>query len=162
LPPGIAMHWVLECLPHPGSGSTLDGVATILSASDIWAVGDDSAGYPNPDQTLIEHWNGTQWGVVFSPNSNTDDALYGVAAVSTDDVWAVGTEGDPLSGFYGTLIEQWNGTNWNIVTSPSPGSFSNQLQAAAAIPGADQLVAVGYQGYNQPLGEYYCSTPPHQ
>ena len=43
------------------------------------------------DQTLTEHWNGTAWSVVASPNLGTsDNVLYGVAAVAANDVWAVG------------------------------------------------------------------------
>ena len=40
-----------------------------MSASDVWAVGyyqDTSAG---TYQTLIEHWNGTAWSVIASPNA---------------------------------------------------------------------------------------------
>jgi hypothetical protein len=41
-------------------------------------------------QTLIEHWNGTQWSVVPSPNLMGNNLLRGVAIVSANDVWAVG------------------------------------------------------------------------
>ena len=60
-------------------------------------------------QTLVEHWNGSAWSVVPSPNvgGSYDNALYGVAAVSANDVWAVGHDGDPITGQ--TLVEHWNG-----------------------------------------------------
>ena len=53
---------------------------TSISANDVWAVG------VGP---ITEHWNGTAWSVVPSPNV-TNGKLLGVAAVSTNDVWAVG------------------------------------------------------------------------
>jgi hypothetical protein len=45
------------------------------------------------DQTLIEHWNGTSWKQVTSPNpggSSDDNILNGVAATSSTNAWAVG------------------------------------------------------------------------
>jgi hypothetical protein len=50
--------------------------------------------------------------------------LFGVAARSSTDVWAVGKVGwyDPESDGsfppYSTLIEHWNGTGWRLVASP--------------------------------------------
>jgi hypothetical protein len=72
-------------------------------------------------QTLVEHWNGTQWSVVSSPNPGTNyDSLEGVAAISASDVWAVGAY------LYGadtqTLVEQWDGTQWSVVPSPNVGA----------------------------------------
>jgi hypothetical protein len=45
------------------------------------------------NQTLIEHWNGTAWKRVWSPNrggSANDDILAGVAASSSTNIWPVG------------------------------------------------------------------------
>ena len=44
----------------------------------------------NGSGTLTEHWNGTAWSVVASPNAGTINSLQSVAAVSANDVWAVG------------------------------------------------------------------------
>src|SRR5215472_14250295 len=58
-----------------------------------------------------------QWSVVSSPNvGTTSNSLYGVAVVSPNDVWAVGTSTNA------TLIENWNGTQWNVVPSLSTSS----------------------------------------
>ena len=40
--------------------------------------------------TLIEHWNGTAWTQVPSPNPSGDNVLDGVAATSASNAWAVG------------------------------------------------------------------------
>ena len=107
-----------------------------MSASDVWAVGDSGSG------TLIEQWNGTSWAVVPSPNPSTAvfNTLSGAAVVSASDIWAVGQSRN--SSGSGTLIEQWNGTSWTIVTSPAPGSAS-QLSGASADPASGQAWTVG-------------------
>ena len=58
----------------------------------MWAVGYTitTDGTNQPDRTLIEHWNGSTWSVVASPNvGGNDNLLNGVAAAG--DVWAVGS-----------------------------------------------------------------------
>ena len=46
-------------------GRPLEGVAA-LAADDAWAVGWYGQGAPS--RTLIEHWDGTAWSIVSSPN----------------------------------------------------------------------------------------------
>ena len=43
-----------------------------VSATDVWAVG-LIVGGRNVYQTLIEHWNGTRWTIVPSPNQGSSD-----------------------------------------------------------------------------------------
>ena len=95
----------------------LFGVAA-TSASNAWAVGYEREG--SKYQTLIEHWNGSSWQRVPSPNpAGTEhlNQLTDVAAVSASDAWAVGQY------FTGTrhhsLILHWNGSSWRQVTSPN-------------------------------------------
>jgi hypothetical protein len=59
--------------------------------------------------------------------------LSGVAAISAQDAWAVGTTGlSILGGTFTTLTERWNGKAWKQVRSPNPGS-NPALYAVAAI-----------------------------
>lgn len=96
--------------------NVLTGV-TALSATNAWAAGyyrNSAAQY----QTLIQHWNGAQWSVMPSPNVGTSwNFLYGVAAISGANVWAVGnyTNGSVTD----PLVEHWNGTQWSVVASPA-------------------------------------------
>lgn len=116
-----------------------------ISSNNVWAVGDyiPTNSKSGVAQTMIEHWNGTQWSIVPSPNVGTgDNDLYGVAAISANNVWAVGDS----SG--NTLIEHWNGSKWSVVTSPNMG----QLTAITAIS-ATNIWAVG--GIAQPLVEHW-------
>src|SRR5205823_5991731 len=125
--------------------------------SDVWAVGEQGV------QTLTEHWDGTQWSIVPSPNvGDGENFLAGVASTATDEVWAVGYHDSMPSG---TLIERWNGTSWSVVSSPNP-DVANVLSAVASVPGYG-AIAVGhsYPGSAssfRTLAEHYitsCTTP---
>src|SRR6266568_2042618 len=120
--------WSRVTSPGAGtSGSELDGVA-VVSASDIWAVGSYFNLTLNSSQTLVEHWNGSNWQVVPSPNAGIDNNdLHGVAVELSGNAWAVGSYFDPRTGSSRTLIERWNGSNWNIMPSPNVGKGDNRL-----------------------------------
>jgi hypothetical protein len=121
-----ASHGLLQC--------ELNAVTTI-SASDAWAVGTYLQLFPGHDVgailTLIEHWNGTSWLRVASPNPGGDSPgttseLTGVTAASPRDAWAVGDyDPDFPATLDRTLIEHWNGSRWATVPSPSPGFPDN-------------------------------------
>ena len=110
--------WTLVPNPNPGSNPTvLNGVAA-ADASHAWAVG--SYGDGSSVQTLIEQWDGKTWTQATSPNPggpSNDDSLYGVAATSATNAWAVGRTGPGE-----TLIERWRGTAWKRVPSPNVGA----------------------------------------
>ena len=153
--------WSLVQSPSTGSlYNTLTGVA-VVSASDAWAVGWQANG--GPSQTLIEHWNGTQWSVVPSPSpASVNNELFGVAAVSATDVWAVGfTQNNTATGpVEPTLTEHWNGTQWSVVKSSSPGSQANNLTSVAAVS-ANDVWAVGFYANSstwQTLTEHWNGT----
>ncbi len=61
--------WLVSPTPNP-SGPTLselNGVAC-ASSSDCLAVGDSGETQQTPSLTLAEHWNGTKWALVPTPN----------------------------------------------------------------------------------------------
>src|SRR5439155_3382703 len=110
-----------------------------VSASDMWAVG-HYGDYLN--QTLTMHFDGAGWTIVPSPNAGTDEPtrLTGVAAISTNDVWAVGYHGaQPAEQ---ALVMHWNGSQWSLVSSPSPSARMRLYQVAGA--SANDVWAVGY------------------
>jgi hypothetical protein len=131
------------------------GVAA-LSANNVWAVG--SSGDGHGGLTLVEHWNGSQWQVVASPNvdGSLSDELTGVATIATNNIWAVGDYYN-ASHTQQTLIEHWNGSNWSSVFSPNVASLFTVLTAISALS-ATNIWAVGnssgLQGY-QPLIEHW-------
>ncbi len=133
--------WSVVSSPNPSAfRNVLNGV-TAISTNDVWAVGEFNNARDIP-QTLIEHWDGTQWSVVVSPNHGThDNFLNGVTAVSTNDVWAVG-EFNNASGFFQTLTLHWNGKKWRVVASPNAGTNDNVLNGVTAVSTSD-IWAVG-------------------
>lgn len=136
----------------------LNGVA-VVSASDIWAVG-GSGTQTSTGLTLTEHWNGSQWSIVSSPNpSPMYNLLYSVAAISANDVWAVGFYAN-TSGVTQTLTEHWNGSQWSVVNSPSPASINNELLSVTAVSTND-VWAAGFISTNtaeKPLTEHWNGT----
>src|SRR6185436_18108734 len=94
-------------------------------------------------QTLVERWNGTAWSVVPSPNPGTSsNELYGVAAVSANDVWAVGRYYNGTA--YRTLVEHWDGTAWSVVDSLNLGTYDNELYDVAVVSANDVWVVGAY------------------
>jgi hypothetical protein len=77
-----------------------------------------------------------QWTEVPGGASPHPSALFGIAAVWADDIWAVGSWGQNGGQ---ALIEHWDGTNWSVAAVQSPGT---QLLGVAARSPSD-VWAVG-------------------
>jgi hypothetical protein len=125
--------WSLIPSPKSGTNSNeLDGVA-VVSGGDIWAVGSYFSSTLNSSQTLAEHWNGSKWQVVPSTNVGTGfNSLASVAADLSGSVWAVGDSTNPAQSNDQTLVEHWNGSKWQVVSSPNVGASDNDLSGVAA------------------------------
>ena len=140
--------WSVVSSPNAGTSSNFLQAVAAVAANDVWTVGSYFAmpGSTVPARTLTEHWNGSSWSVVNSPNVGTNqNFLYGVSAASSNDVWAVGYEyatGVPSR----TLTEHWNGTKWSIVSSPNAIGI-NWLRGVVAISATD-VWAVGFSNNN--------------
>ena len=89
--------------------------------------------YDRASQTLVLHWDGFAWSIVPNPNPPVvvDATLNAIAAVSANDVWAVGFYAS--SGIYQPLIEHWDGSAWSVAPSPNLSTEYNQLNAVAAM-----------------------------
>ncbi len=136
--------WKVVLSPNHQTGSSsyneLSAVSAV-SASDIYAVGYYSTS-TNTNQTLIEHYNGSKWSIIASPNvGTTHDYLSGVAAVSANNVYAVGNS-FTFDSQGQALIEHFDGSTWSIVQSPSPGTLTGLTSIAEA--SASSIYAVGY------------------
>src|SRR5207237_420517 len=91
------------------------------------------------------------WSVVKSPNvGQGGNNLFGVAAVSASDVWAVGDH-TVCCNSTKTLIEQWNGSSWQIVESPNVGSNYNELNAVAVVSANNIWVVGDYENVFGPF-----------
>ena len=115
-------------VPSPDASPTgyngLYGV-TCLSQSDCTAVGFyfDDGDYPH---TLIEHWDGSSWSIVTSPNTSAtaDNELNSVTCISNSDCKAVGWS--ESGGNVQTLIEQYS-----LSVPPLTGVVSELVHGSA-------------------------------
>ena len=122
------------------------GVAAAAS-NDVWAVG-IKTGPDNPDfgEQLIEHWDGTAWSQVTSPEIE-GASLDHVVAISANNVWAVGRGGGS-----GPLVEHWDGTAWSIVPNSGALSGLNGI-GAISVDSANDIWALGSNNTGRiPLG----------
>jgi hypothetical protein len=113
-----------------------------VAPDDIWAVGDYAPG--SDRATLIEHWNGTQWSQVSSPNvPSYHNQLKGISAIASDNIWSVGWA--YTNDSYQTITLHWDDTAWATVSSPSPGTSGPGLNGVVALSG-DDVWAIGSYG----------------
>ena len=157
--PPVCGKWSKVASPNVGTSSnSLNGVAAI-SSNDVWAVGDYANS--NGGLTFTEHWNGSKWKVVPSPNVNNSlsNSLSGVAAIAANNVWAVGSYNDPSNTVL-TLIEHWDGSQWSIVQSPNVPFVFNTLTAISFVSATDIWAVGNLSGNNgfQPLFEHWNGT----
>ena len=134
-----------------GVETCIEGISA-LASNDVWAVGYNQDG-DDVDTTLIQHWDGTAWTAVASPNlGKGSNQLYGVVALADDDVWAAGSasEGANTLDDTKTLIEHWDGTSWSVVPSPSRklSGSSSVLQGVVAVS-ANDIWAFGWEDTEQ-------------
>jgi hypothetical protein len=155
--------WVVVPSPNVSGQDNVLAAVSANSASDVWTVGQFIPD-ANQDltQTLIEHWDGTAWSAVASPNVGTlANALFAVSAKS-GLAWAVGYF--MSSNFRSnSLILAWDGKQWNVVQHPHAG-VSDQLFGVSAISPTD-IWAVGFQrdssGKFSTLTEHFDGTDWH-
>jgi hypothetical protein len=154
-----AMHWdganwKSVATPNVGEGTNKLNAVLALAPNDVWAVGFSTPVAP-PEQaatlTLIEHFDGTSWTVVPSPNvlpngANQSNRLLGLTANSANDIWAFGSYfPSDGTGHQMTLLLHWDGASWTIASSPSPakGGFPCDLLWAGVVPSPGNLWILG-------------------
>ncbi|MDQ5824581.1 MAG: S-layer homology domain-containing protein [Chloroflexota bacterium] len=132
--------WSQVQLPSSLTNLSIELESVVALAPDnVWAAGTAYAGARN--ETLIIHWDGTQWSRVASPNQGThDNYLNEITAVSATDLWAVGRY-EFEDGDYLPLTLHWNGTQWSTVDSPIPGDEGMLFSVDAA--SANDVWALG-------------------
>jgi hypothetical protein len=153
--------WSVVASPNVGTAhNELDGVYAVTS-TNVWAVGTYYNSSLASDQTLIEHWNGTKWAVVASPDANTDhNVLVAVAGSGASNIYAVGTYYDGTDDT--TLVVHFNGATWSKVSSTNVGTMHNELDGISVLGGTvPQAWAVGnfYNGtVDKTLTEHFNGT----
>jgi Phosphoesterase family len=119
--------WTAYPLPNVGVQENTLLAVSMPSTGSAWGVGYYLNG-KFQQQTLVEHFNGTVWTVVPSPNPGAlQNILFGVAAITDYDVWAVGGEQDG-SGLWHTLTEHWDGSSWSVVNAVDAGAGTSFMR----------------------------------
>src|SRR5439155_5505951 len=92
------------------------------SAKSCWAVGDVFAQTGGAHHTFAEHWNGSAWTHVASPNpaGTTRNQLFGVACPTATQCVAVGGASDNQATSGSTLAEVLSGSAWHLATAANP------------------------------------------
>jgi hypothetical protein len=122
---GTRWHHVREASGLIYGGSVL-GI-DVRTSEDAWAVGYQGTEVPFLNAPLIEHWDGTAWSIVPSPQPpGGSSALTEVSAISVTDAWAVGYDSR------GPLIEHWDGSAWTRVQAPGTDYNLNGVVAISA------------------------------
>jgi hypothetical protein len=125
--------------PDPHREAFLNGVAC-TSLTDCWAVG-GAADPGSAGHTLIEHYDGTDWTVVSSPNiGSQDNFLSSVACPAATDCWAVGGANTDAP-----FTEHYDGAAWTVATDLADVGPSNALNGVTCVS-TSECWAVGYQG----------------
>ena len=135
--------WSVHGLPGPFGkydSPAVVAVAAVPHSHEFWAVGYNDPGTSLGEVTLLYHFTGGRWHHVPSPDPRTANALYGVTALSPDNVWAFGysrNRGDPLPH---ALVLHLTKTGWHVVTLR--GSTAHGVLQAGTFD-ATRLWAVG-------------------
>jgi hypothetical protein len=153
--------WVItptvDQVPQGVAFSNVFNAVGARTNTDAWAVGNFRGA--NDDDGLVmltEHWNGTAWTPVPTPNVvRFDEKLNAVSAASSTDVWAVGSTNktgfahtDPLSAHY-------DGRSWTIVPTPATTGGSKSILFGVANLGGGNVWAVGRSEANRALVEHW-------
>jgi hypothetical protein len=149
--------WVITPTVNPSPISNQFKAVDARTSTDAWAVGN----YLNPVDDagltmLAEHWNGTAWSQVPTPDIfRFDEKLNAVSAAAANDVWAVGSK--QKTGFAHTdpLTAHWDGTSWSIVpTADVTGGSKSSLFGVANLGGGNAW-AVGRSETGRALIEHW-------
>lgn len=142
--------WTATPLPNVGPNqNSLLGVSDEPNG-DAWAVGYyESAEWKQT--ALIEHYNGSSWSVIPSPQpGGSGNILYGVQAFADNDVWAVGGQQD-ANGIWHPLAMHWDGKSWTVVPTNDPNGGGNLFYAVSGSSSSD-VWATGQDGAGFPSG----------
>jgi len=135
--------WSVAATPSQNAFHNDFNAVAAIAANDVWAVGEywvDAT--PSGITVLAQHWDGATWNNVAIPQPSAFSYLFGVTAIASTNVWAVGTYWNG-SGWQ-TLVEHWDGATWTTMTSINTNAFDNELFDVSAVSSTDVWV-VGEQ-----------------
>jgi hypothetical protein len=137
---GAAATWSVATTPAlAGSVDSSLKAISCPATNSCFAVGKVST--ISAVKTLVEHWNGSAFGILPSPNPSTIASLSGIDCPNKTSCFAVGNYTVGSTQF--TLAEHWNGSAWSILPSPNPSNAVQSGLTSVSCPSAGSCFAVG-------------------
>ena len=135
-------NWSVVTIPKPsGSSENSPFAVSCPSATGCFAVGYSQPFVEAPLRTAVEHWDGSSWTIVPSPNpNNATTGLAGVSCPSATSCFAVGAYASKTAQGNKGLVERWDGSAWSVVASPNPAGSRNINLAASVVCERFQLL----------------------
>ncbi len=135
--------WQLQTIPSPVTTASLTAVSC-TSATACIAVGYYDTIDTGAQVTLAEVWNGSSWQVQSTPDPTgaTSSQLSGVSCSSATACIAVGDYNDS-AGNEVTLAERWDGSSWQLQSTPNPTGATSSALNGVSCPSAKSCTAVG-------------------
>lgn len=150
----ILLHWNGQHWQHVSvDPNAYVSSISVLAANDVWAIGYGPANNPVGSTPIVEHWNGTAWSVMQTPDAtpqqvlNASVSFSSIAAASTRNVWIVGSAWDGRSIYY-QVVEHWDGQQWHVLP-PDRREDPGQLNGVTSIAGKIWTVGITYDGLQQ-------------
>jgi hypothetical protein len=151
---GTAAPWVIEPVPVTPTDAGVLSAVSCLPDGTCTAVG-NAGGDEEFINSLIEHWDGTTWTQVPSPNvrgSRSDTILTAVSCSDDNDCLAVGyfVASTATNVAVDSYAAVWNGTTWAAAVPPHVGDkdSSSSLSGVSCLAPDDCEAVGGFQAGN--------------
>ncbi|NUP95095.1 MAG: hypothetical protein HUU28_02920 [Planctomycetaceae bacterium] len=115
---------------QPMSASVVQGTANlteldVLSATDVWAVGQRVVGSASNAQSVAyaRHFDGAAWSLTNLPPAQSQ--MLALDAFSANDVWTAGSKLVVDSGGWPggqVCVDHFDGTAWTVMSTPMPAT----------------------------------------
>jgi hypothetical protein len=121
-------NWTVVQAVDPGASKDIFYGVSGIAPDDVWAVGTASGvkGQLASQSNLIEHWNGSVWQVIASPNvlrkPGATNELYAVHEIAKNNVWAIGCAQSQAKRV--SSILHWDGSHWAAQLGPAGCLYS--------------------------------------
>jgi hypothetical protein len=126
--------WKLQTSPNPNESINKLNAVSCTSSSACTAVGGTGGTIP-----IVERWNGMIWSVqTVAPGSG--GTMQSVSCSTASACVAVGNSSKA------NLAERWNGTEWTLLSAPTPSGASESLLSSVSCSSTTSCIAAGASG----------------
>jgi hypothetical protein len=134
----VIAHWDgtrWRLMAHPQKPQNALVAVLAISPRDVWAVGAYQGSIPpgvSVAKTLTEHWDGTRWRIVRSPNSRGSGQLQTIVALAPNDIWSAGGSHSAARTFQ-TARSSNTGTGAHGRSGPAPSVGASDTPATSQL-----------------------------